>query len=496
MPSKSKSSNANGSSAVISPTPTAAPYQMRVSVLFLIASILFVAGVGFSVGIYCRQILQPDQQHAATVGNASQEDDLTETLLATLPPPQSCKTLPNFVYSSKHFEYGTESTSDNLLIRRAGEGVCDDEDLKDDDEEESPHAPAGQHLLIDLQNVQAFFLNSRTQLAGALVQLIHESGLTLLSYHCHGLQPTGISCVGVLLESHLSLHTWPSEGVILLDVFTCGENELLPLLPKVKELFGPPAIKTEDVLMKWAFKPRGFPRADEKETRNVDETTDMNQFTTGWMEFDQKDLVDTVDTPFQTIQVFDLWYPYKRSRTDYLASLDSKKKSYQSQHPTLFLPDRLVYLDSILQSRRTGDAAYHEALVHPALLTHTGPARRVVIVGGGEGATLREVLKYKDVTEVIMLEIDEIMVNTSRKLLPDWSDCSYFTSTSDCFDDPRARVEYVDAVGWFLDRFGRDASVKEEKVDVIIMDALYVELVYRCVLGHPSVSRSLSISSQ
>jgi hypothetical protein len=69
------------------------------------------------------------------------------------------------------------------------------------------HQPAGQHLLVDLKNVDKEFLNSEERLAAAIVEVIKEGGLTLLSYHCHALVPSGVSCVGVLLESHISLQS-------------------------------------------------------------------------------------------------------------------------------------------------------------------------------------------------------------------------------------------------------------------------------------------------
>ena len=105
----------------------------------------------------------------------------------------------------------------------------------DADEE---HLPAGQHLLIDLKDVSSTFLNSETRLAEAMIALINESRLTLLSYHCHSLVPIGVSCAGVLLESHVAFHTWPVEGVITLDLFTCGGMPLIPVLPLVEKLFG------------------------------------------------------------------------------------------------------------------------------------------------------------------------------------------------------------------------------------------------------------------
>ena len=74
-------------------------------------------------------------------------------------------------------------------------------------EEQEEHLPAGQHLLVDLMNVEAAFLNSEQRLADAMVESVKMGGLTLLSYHCHSLLPAGVSCVGVLLESHISFHT-------------------------------------------------------------------------------------------------------------------------------------------------------------------------------------------------------------------------------------------------------------------------------------------------
>ena len=154
--------------------------------------------------------------------------------------------------------------------------------------------------------------------------------------------------------------------------------------------------------------------------------------------------------------------------------MNTEEPSYESLHPAYFVPDRRVYLDGILQSRRFGENPYHEALVHPAMFAHSNP-KRVAIIGGGEGATLREVLKHRTVEKVVMVEIDGQMVDTSRKYLPEWSDCSnLIESNNDCFKDPRTDLQILDAFQWFIDRVGDDGVMKgkEEPFDVIIMDAL------------------------
>jgi spermidine synthase len=175
------------------------------------------------------------------------------------------------------------------------------------------------------------------------------------------------------------------------------------------------------------------------------------------------------------VDIFDFLRPLYQSLEGYRKSL-RKDGSYESLHPELFQPDRIVFLDGVTQSRTSGDAGYHEALVHPPLFAHRSP-RRVAIIGGGEGATLREVLKHRTVEKVMMIEIDEMMVKVSRDYLPAWSDCSTLVgSAPSCFDDPRVETHYMDAFQWFVDSFPfKDASI-EEPFDVIIMDALYVNL--------------------
>mmetsp|Transcript_12738 Transcript_12738/g.16093 ORF Transcript_12738/g.16093 Transcript_12738/m.16093 type:complete len:463 (+) Transcript_12738:1555-2943(+) len=111
------------------------------------------------------------------------------------------------------------------------------------------------------------------------------------------------------------------------------------------------------------------------------------------------------------------------------------------------------------------------------MFAHSNP-KRVAIIGGGEGATLREVLKHRSLETVVMIEIDEMMVKESAKhLYPKWNGCGDFVgSTDSCFDDPRADVRYEDALAWFMNKFTdenvNDEEVVKEKFDVIIMDAL------------------------
>ena len=97
---------------------------------------------------------------------------------------------------------------------------------------------------------------------------------------------------------------------------------------------------------------------------------------------------------------------------------------------------RALFLDDKIQSAELDEFIYHEALVHPALVLHPQP-RSVLVVGGGEGATLREALRHRTVERVVMVDIDAAAVQACRTYLPGWHQGAY--------DDPRLEMVHADA---------------------------------------------------
>ncbi len=114
---------------------------------------------------------------------------------------------------------------------------------------------------------------------------------------------------------------------------------------------------------------------------------------------------------------------------------------------------KCLILDDKIQSSEVDEFIYHEALVQPSMITHPCP-ETVFIAGGGEGATLREVLSHKAVKRAVMVDIDEEVIALCKKYLPDHSRGS--------FEDRRTELHHTDA---------RDYLVKSSgKFDVIIID--------------------------
>ncbi len=102
-----------------------------------------------------------------------------------------------------------------------------------------------------------------------------------------------------------------------------------------------------------------------------------------------------------------------------------------------------LFLNGNLQFSSTDEYRYHEALVHPAMMAATGSApRRVLVMGGGDGLALREVLKYPSVESVTLVDLDPEMTKLSQKFPP------LAALNKHSFDDPRVRVVNQDAMIW------------------------------------------------
>lgn len=136
---------------------------------------------------------------------------------------------------------------------------------------------------------------------------------------------------------------------------------------------------------------------------------------------------------------------------------------------------KMLILDGDTQSSQRDEKIYHETLVHPAL---AGAADRsdVLILGGGEGATLREVLRRDDVRRCTMVDIDGLVVELSKKYLPEWADGA--------FDDPRARVIVGDALQFMRedrDRYGVIISDLTEPLEDSPSNVLFNDDVFALI---------------
>ncbi|PKH22759.1 spermidine synthase [Enterobacterales bacterium CwR94] len=152
------------------------------------------------------------------------------------------------------------------------------------------------------------------------------------------------------------------------------------------------------------------------------------------------------------------WYETLHAGFGQYFSVDNVLYHEKTDHQDLIIFEnaafgRVMALDGVVQTTERDEFIYHEMLTHVPLLAH-GNAKKVLIIGGGDGGMLREVCRHQALEQITMVEIDAGVVNFCKAYLPNHSAGAY--------DDPRFKLVIDDGVNF--------VSQTTEKFDVIISD--------------------------
>lgn len=115
---------------------------------------------------------------------------------------------------------------------------------------------------------------------------------------------------------------------------------------------------------------------------------------------------------------------------------------------------KMLILDEVVQITERDEFFYHEMLTHVAMHANPNP-KKVIVIGGGDGGVVREVLKYRSVEKVFFVEIDEEVINISKR---------FFPAVSSGVDDPRVEIKVMDGAEFVEKR-------KLSDIDAVIIDS-------------------------
>ena len=292
----------------------------------------------------------------------------------------------------------------------------------------------GWQCVIDLHRCTTPHLDDIGWVRRTMLEAARRAQATIVSEQFYRFAPHGISGVVVIGESHLAIHIWPEREFAAVDVFTCNSGlDMRAAAEWLAEAFG-----ASDPRYVYFIRGREPVRSSGRECERHETdaaTAPAREEPRDEIYIDQDDgigghwfvidgTIATRQTPYQTAEIL------------------------QFAHF-----GRALVLDGKLQSAERDEYIYHEALVQPALCAHCRP-RRVLIIGGGEGATAREVLKHPSIEEVVMVDLDSQLVALAREHLHSWH--------RDAFNDPRLEVVICDGYEFI--------SSTEERYNVIIVD--------------------------
>lgn len=131
---------------------------------------------------------------------------------------------------------------------------------------------------------------------------------------------------------------------------------------------------------------------------------------------------------------------------------------------------RLLTIDDMVMATELDEFVYHELLTHVPLCVHADP-REVLVVGGGDGGTVREVLRHASVEHVVLCEIDERVTRVCQAHLP---------SLAGALEDPRVELVFADAAAYVANQRARfDAILVDSTEPIGPAAALFGEAFFR-----------------
>ncbi|MEO1590327.1 MAG: polyamine aminopropyltransferase [Cyanobacteria bacterium J06632_22] len=295
----------------------------------------------------------------------------------------------------------------------------------------------GRHILVEFHGCSAEVLNDVPRIESSMVNAAKESGATIISSVFHHFSPFGVSGVVVIQESHLAIHTWPEYRYAAVDLFTCGDSVS-------------PWVSYE--LLKEAFE------------AHHGSAVEINR---GQLELLEKTDIDLGELRDQATQKLNtpkysrsVWFTDRDEDTALSIrhkgnSLFKEKSPYQLVEIfDTFKYGKMLTVDKMVMCTERDETAYHEMIIHVPMVINP-QVKNVLVIGGGDGGSVREILRHETVESVTMVEIDEAVVRASKEFLP---------TLSTAFGHPKLNLIIDDGI-----RYLQDAAA--DSFDLIVIDS-------------------------
>lgn len=257
----------------------------------------------------------------------------------------------------------------------------------------------GRHILVEYYNCDNDILNDVDFIEDSMVQAARDAGATVINSTFHHFSPIGVSGVVVIQESHLAIHTWPEFGYAAVDLFTCGDvidpwlmydflfkafkaghGSAIEALRGERRLVGPPK---RDV----PFYETDLHEQVQAEVVRDIWFTERDEEIALSLKYNGRRLVHE-NTPFQKVEMFDT-------------------VAY----------GKMLTLDGKVMTTEKDEYVYHEMITHLPMQVMPN-AKRALVIGGGDGGAVRELLKYPNLEQVVMVEIDGVVIDACKEHLP------------------------------------------------------------------------------
>lgn len=296
----------------------------------------------------------------------------------------------------------------------------------------------GRHILVEFYDCSPELMNDVVHIENSMVEAAETAGATVINSTFHHFSPYGVSGVVVIQESHLAIHTWPEYGYAAVDLFTCGDSV--------------------DPWVSYAY-------LKEKFEAGHGSAMECRRGQLGLLkrsDFNIEALRDAAPKPFDPNPKFtrDVWFT-ERDENIALSLKHTGNQLYKAQSPyqKVEIYETLAYgnmltLDGMVMCTQKDEYVYHEMITHVAMFSHPN-IKRALVIGGGDGGTVRELLRHQQLEQVVLVEIDALVIEACKQHLPE---------TAVAFDNPKLELHVADGIEYIK-------NCGNEAFDLIIVDS-------------------------
>lgn len=318
----------------------------------------------------------------------------------------------------------------------------------------------GRHILVEFYNCSPELMNDVVHIEKSMVEAAETAGATVINSTFHHFSPYGVSGVVVIQESHLAIHTWPEFGYAAVDLFTCGDS----VNPWVSYQYLEKAFQASHGSSMECR--RGQMGLLDRKDFNIDALRNVS--------------AKPFDHPVKFTR--DVWFTERDENIALSLKHDGQlyKKESPFQKVEVFATKaygNMLTLDGMVMCTQKDEYVYHEMITHVPMLSH-GRVKRALVIGGGDGGTVRELLRHPDLEEVVLVEIDALVIEACKEFLPE---------TASAFDHPKLKLLVEDGIKYINE-------CADNAFDLIIVDsadpvgpgeglftAAFYKEVYRCL---------------
>ncbi len=312
----------------------------------------------------------------------------------------------------------------------------------------------GRHIIAELYNCDLEKINDVSFVEKGMLEAAEIAGATVINSTFHHFSPFGVSGVIVIQESHFSIHCWPEFGFASVDIYTCGDTvDPWKAYEYLKSKFCASHGSTMELN-------RG--QKNLLTTRNVHSTESEKKPSRK-----PKEIKSTRNIWFtERNENIALSLKHSGERLYYYKSPYQKIEIYQTE-----AFGKIMVLDGNIVCAEEDEYVYHEMIAHVPAFAHTNPSK-VLVIGGGDGGTVRELVRHEHIEKIDLVEIDEHVIKAAQQFLPE---------LANSLNDKRVHIHINDGVE-FVD------GCPAESYDIVIIDSddpkgpgegLFTEKFYR-----------------